>query len=863
MVRPMSRLHTIERAKDPNNLNGPTDRITAVLGPTNTGKTHFAIERMLGHRSGMIGLPLRLLAREVYDKIVALKGTGEVALITGEERIVPPHPRFYVCTVEAMPVDIPVAFLAIDEIQLCSDPERGHIFTDRLINARGIEETMLLGAETMRAAIRRMAPSAHFLNRPRFSDLTYTGSKKLTRLPRRSAIVAFSSHEVYELADLVRAQRGGAAVILGALSPRTRNAQVEIYQSGDADFLIATDAIGMGINMDVDHVAFATLEKFDGAMQRPLRPDEIGQIAGRAGRYMNDGTFGSSADARALELEVAEQVESHRYEPIRVLQWRNSALVFSSVTALLETLEAPPPTRGLTRARIASDHWTLRTLAQDDTIQNTVNSFSEVKLLWEACQLPDFHKLTADEHTKLVGQIFSFLLRDGALPDDWLARQIKRLDIVEGDVDTLSGRLAQIRTWTYATHRPRWTTDPAHWQELTRSVEDRLSDALHEKLIQRFIDRRTSLLMRSLRDEKYLGLDVDDSGAVMIGHEYIGKLEGFRFSPDPRAVGIHGRTLRAAALPGLESELASRAHALIDAQNDDIHLSQHGQLWWRGAPVAKLERGTIPITPTVQIIADELLKDPLRSLVATRIEHWVEHYIGIVLEPLVSLRRAAEARADDKQFALSGLSRGLAFQLVENLGQLNSPARAQQHETSEAMKILGRFGVTAGRYKLFIPRLLKPTPCGLVALLRAVHQEMRPVPAPPPPGLTSFAVDKAVSRLFIEAAYFSVVGDRAIRIDILERVGRELSKASRGASPADEVTLRISSLLGCGKDEATKIAGALGWKITQGARQDDQRLIWCRKGPKPQKARKGNRRNSPPVRPDSPFAGLAGLIIRD
>ena len=437
---------------------------------------------MLAHRSGMIGLPLRLLAREVFDKIVRLKGAADVALITGEERIVPKFPRYFVCTVEAMPVDIPVAFLAVDEIQLCTDPERGHVFTDRLINARGEEETMWLGAGTMRGAIARIAPETHFITRPRFSDLAYTGPKKLSRLPRRSAIVAFSVEDVYGLADTVRSQRGGAAVVLGALSPRTRNAQVELYQSGEVDFMIATDAIGMGINMDVDHVAFAAREKFDGMTMRLLKPEEIGQIAGRAGRYMNDGTFGVTGDSEPFDSELVQQIENHRYDPVKVLQWRNSALDFGSLDGLLMSLDAPPPARGLIKSRPVSDHWTLQVLARDEDIRASASAPAAVRLLWQACQLPDFRKLTPDEHARLVGQIFRYLVSaEGVLPEDWMARQIARLDIVDGDVDTLSGRLAQIRTWTYAAHRQGWTRDPSHWQEETRAVEDRLSDALHEK----------------------------------------------------------------------------------------------------------------------------------------------------------------------------------------------------------------------------------------------------------------------------------------------------------------------------------------------------------------------------------------------
>ncbi len=594
-------------------------RVTAVLGPTNTGKTHFAIERMLAHRSGMIGLPLRLLAREVFDKIVRIRGQAEVALITGEERIIPKSPRFFVCTVEAMPVDIGVAFLAVDEIQLCTDPERGHIFTDRLLNSRGEEETMWLGSATMRAVISRVAPEAHFITRPRFSDLASTGTKKLSRLPRRSAIVAFSVEDVYGIADTVRSQRGGAAVVLGALSPRTRNAQVALYQAGEVDFMIATDAIGMGINMDVDHVAFAARDKFDGFTIRPLKPDEIGQIAGRAGRYMNDGTFGVTGDVEPFDSDLVQQIENHRYDPVKFLQWRNSRLNFGSLDRLLASLEEPPPWRGLVKSRPVSDQITLQSLSRDPEIKAAATAPAAVRLLWQACQLPDFRKLTADEHTKLAGRIFRHLISDsGVLPEDWLARQINRLDVIDGDVDTLSGRLAQIRTWTYAANRPNWTSDPRHWQELTRAVEDRLSDALHERLTQRFIDRRTSLLIRHLRDDEQLSLELDDTGAVRLGPEQLGKLEGFVFTPDPRADAIHQRTLRAAAVKLLEQEFEHRSRALINAPDDSISLTYHGSIWWSGAVVAKLAAGNHALNPVVEVKADDPLRSNLRQAMKAR-----------------------------------------------------------------------------------------------------------------------------------------------------------------------------------------------------------------------------------------------------
>jgi ATP-dependent RNA helicase SUPV3L1/SUV3 len=837
--------------------------VTAVLGPTNTGKTHFAIERMLAHRSGMIGLPLRLLAREVFDKIVRLKGAADVALITGEERILPKFPRYFVCTVEAMPVDIPVAFLAVDEIQLCTDAERGHVFTDRLIHARGEEETMWLGAASMRGAIARIAPETHFITRPRFSDLAYTGPKKLSRLPRRSAIVAFSVEDVYGLADTVRSQRGGAAVVLGALSPRTRNAQVALYQSGEVDFMIATDAIGMGINMDVDHVAFAAREKFDGRIVRPLKPEEVGQIAGRAGRYMNDGTFGVTGDTEPFESELVQQIENHRYDPVKVLQWRNSALDFGSLDALLMSLDAPAPGRGLMKARPASDHWTLQALAGDEAIRASASAPAAVRLLWQACQLPDFRKLTPDEHAKLVGQIYRHLISsEGALPEDWMARQIARLDVVEGDVDTLSGRLAQIRTWTYAAHRQGWTRDPNHWQEMTRAVEDRLSDALHERLTQRFIDRRTALLMRHLRDEEQLALRLDDSGAVSLGSEHVGKLDGFRFAPDPRAEGIHARTLRAAALKGLEGEIIARARALAKAPDAAITLSEHGRLWWSGAVVAELSAGTHPLSPVVQLLADDLLKGELREAVRARLETWANDHIARLLEPVVALRNAAEARTSLwNEGGLPGPARGLAFRLAESLGQIDGPAVSP--ELRSAALALKRFGVRVGRHAIYLPRLIKPAPSGLAALLWAVHARLAHIPPPPAPGLTSFALeeDDDLPEGFLAAAFFRKVAGRAIRLDVLERAEEILNEAAREGRHADESLTAIVSLLGCSSEAGLAIAGALGWKRGTQISAGEEKPVWQRIR-STRHARK-NRTRQKPVKPDSPFAGLAALITAD
>ena len=839
----------------PNRTARRQGRITAVLGPTNTGKTYFAIERMLAHRSGMIGLPLRLLAREVFDRIVRLRGAAEVALITGEERIIPKAPRFFVCTVEAMPVDIGIAFMAVDEIQLCTDPERGHIFTDRLLHARGEEETMWLGSASMKAAIGRIAPETHFITRPRFSDLAYTGPKKLSRLPRRSAVVAFSVEDVYGLADIVRSQRGGAAVVLGALSPRTRNAQVSLYQSGEVDFMIATDAIGMGINMDVDHVAFAARDKFDGFNVRPLKPEEIGQIAGRAGRYMNDGTFGVTGDVDPFDSEIVQQIENHRYDPVKFLQWRNGDLDFSSIDRLIASLEEPPSWRGLVKSRPVSDIITLLSLCQDSEIRAAASAPAAVRLLWQACRLPDFRKLTVDEHARLAGRIFRHLVSDsGVLPEDWIAGQIARLDIVEGDVDTLSGRLAQIRTWTYAANRPNWTSDPRHWQEVTRAVEDRLSDALHERLTQRFIDRRRSLLMRHLRDDEPSSFELDDTGAVRLGPEQLGKLEGFIFTPDPRADAIHQRTLRSAAAKILEQEYERRARDLINAPDEALSLTFHGSIWWSGAVVAKLAAGPHPLTPMVEVKADDQLRNSLRQALRTRLELWLTSHIASLLEPLMALRRAAAARSSSwNEGGLPGPARGLAFRLTENLGYLQYGDTPPTAETRMAAKTLKRFGVKTGSHAFYLPRLIKPASSSLTAMLWAISSRLQQIPAPPNPGLTSFLPAEGDGPPgFLGAAGYQIVSGRAVRIDILDRIDETLNTSARDRIQADVTLNRLLSLLGSNIETATAVAGALGWKRVPLRGSDPGVLTWRQvKNRKRERAKRARR--------DSPFADLAIL----
>ncbi|TMJ26337.1 MAG: helicase, partial [Alphaproteobacteria bacterium] len=547
--------------------------VTAVLGPTNTGKTHLAIERMLGHSSGIIGLPLRLLAREVYNKVADRVGAEAVALVTGEEKIKPANPRYWVSTVEAMPRELDVAFLAIDEVQLGADLDRGHVFTDRMLNRRGREETLVLGAQTVRPMVERLLPGAHVLTRPRLSQLSFAGERKITRLPRRSAIVAFSAEEVYSIAELIRRQRGGAAVVLGALSPRTRNAQVELYQSGDVEYLVATDAIGMGLNLDVDHVAFASDRKFDGYQFRKLNPAELAQIAGRAGRATRNGTFGTTGRCPPFETELAQALESHSFEPIKVLQWRNSALDFSSIGALQASLALTPKETSLTRAPIGEDILVLEHAARDDDIRALATTRHAVERLWDVCQVPDYRKISPATHAELATTLFGFLMRDGFIPTDWFARQVEQADHAEGDIDTVSNRIAHIRTWTFAANRPDWLADPEHWQGVTRAIEDKLSDALHERLAERFVDRRTSVLMRRLRENTELETDIAKTGEVIVEGHVIGRLDGFIFTPESSTAGSDAKALAGAAQKALAGEINARATRLAHAADGQFVLS--------------------------------------------------------------------------------------------------------------------------------------------------------------------------------------------------------------------------------------------------------------------------------------------------
>ncbi|WP_020187744.1 helicase-related protein [Methylopila sp. 73B] len=799
--------------------------VTAVLGPTNTGKTHLAIERMAAHGSGLIGLPLRLLAREVYGRLVEKVGVEKVALVTGEEKIKPFGARYWVSTVEAMPRDLDVDFVAIDEIQLCADLDRGHVFTDRLLNRRGRYETLVLGAATMRPLVERLLPGANIVTRPRLSQLLFAGERKITRLPPRTAIVAFSAEEVYAIAELIRRQRGGAAVVLGKLSPRTRNAQVAMYQAGDVDYLVATDAIGMGLNLDVDHVAFAGDRKFDGHQHRRLNPAEMAQIAGRAGRHLKDGTFGTTGRCAPFEPELAERIEAHSFDSVRVLQWRNGKLDFGSPGALIDSLSRPPAEQGLTRAPDADDVRALMTLARDPAVRDAARGRARTELLWDVCQVPDYRKIAPAQHVELLAELYGFLSSAGKVPTDWFARQVAMTDRADGDIDTLSARIAHIRTWTFVANRTDWLSAPDHWQGVTRGVEDKLSDALHERLAQRFVDRRTSVLMRRLREKDMLEAEINKDGDVVVEGHHVGRLAGFQFAPDSSADTVEGKALRAAASKALAGEIEARANRFSNVGDGDVVLASDGAVRWQGELVGKLSKGDKTLSPRIRILADDQLTGAAREQVEKRLDQWIRAHVQKLLGPLGALEQAED---------VTGVARGVAFQLVEELGVLD---RAQVAEDVKGLDqpsraALRKYGVRFGAHHLYLPALMKPAPRALAAQLWALTHgkdsdgKVDDIAHLAASGRTSIPVDAEIDKGVYRALGYRVCGERAIRVDILERLADLIRPAiawkpgQSGAVPAGAfggnaftVTVAMTSLAGCSGDDFATILKSLGYRM--------------------------------------------------
>ena len=783
--------------------------ITAVLGPTNTGKTHYAIERMLAHRTGVIGLPLRLLAREVYDKIVALRGPSVVALVTGEERIVPPRTKYWVCTVEAMPVGIGADFLAVDEIQLSADPDRGYIFTDRLLNARGLSETLFLGADSMRGRIASLIPEAQFMRRDRLSKLSYSGEKKISRMPPRSAIVAFSVDNVYAIAELIRRQKGGAAVVMGALSPRTRNAQVELYQNGDVDYLVATDAIGMGLNLDINHVALAGTSKFDGRRHRYLHPNELAQIAGRAGRFTTDGTFGVTGEAPSLEPEWVDAIENHRFASIKKLQWRSSRLEFGTPDALVRSLEQVSDHEELIRAREADDLATLKMLWAMPEIKDKIDGGPDVRKLWEVCQVPDFRKISASEHAVICQKLFNFMHNGGRIPTDWLAGQVKKIDKVAGDIDALSKRLAFIRTWTYVAQRKDWVADAAHWRDETRAVEDRLSDALHEALTQRFVDRRTSVLLRRLKQKEALVADVNENGEVTVEGHFIGKLEGFRFQLDPSASAEEAKTLRATAIAALQPAFNLRSDKFYNAPDTEMDITEQGGLMWGEYAVGKLVAGADALSPAVEPFVDEEAGPEVAEKVRRRLSHFIDRRITAQFETLLALK-------NDE--TLTGMARGIAFRIVEAMGVLPRADVADDIKVldQDQRGLLRKHGVRFGQFTIFQQLMLKPAPTRLRLVLWSLTANLQEFPEAPPAGLVTVPAVKDAPEGYYAHAGYRLAGDRAIRIDMLERLADMIrSQDTRSGFEANPDMLSITGLT---LEQFANLMEGLGYKAEKGER---------------------------------------------
>ncbi|NNE56869.1 MAG: hypothetical protein HKN36_02070 [Hellea sp.] len=802
----------------------PDSILKAILAPTNTGKTHYAIERMLARESGIIGLPLRLLAREVYDKICAIKGPRLCALITGEEKIVPANAQYYVCTVEAMPKKLrgqhPFAFVAIDEVQLMAHPERGHIFTERVLTHRGRDETLFLGAETVRDLLYDLVPDIRFETRERFSTLTHTGPTKITRLPKRSVIVAFSAPEVYAIAELIRRFRGGAAVVMGGLSPRTRNSQAAMYQTGEVDFLVATDAIGMGLNLDADHVAFASLRKFDGRRRRRLYPMEVGQIAGRAGRFRNDGTFGPTGDCPTFDEQLIARLENHIYDPDRSAEWRNSVLDFGSIDALLNSLAKPSSHRRLRRIAEPIDEAVLNRFAQMPDIKPKATSEAKIRKIWEICQIPDFRNVTLEQHTRLLRAIYDqFVSNDNRISSEFVHKQTSRLDHAEGGVDILATRLAFIRTWTFCAHKSDWLEEVNYWVEKTREIEDRLSDALHEKLTAKFVDKRTQALMKG--NGAYMEATIKDDGDVWVENHKIGRLTGLSFEIDESQSELEAKALRETAEKAVAPEINRRLTSIVGGTHAIFTISNDGKIVWGGAPVGRITKAGSVFNPDVELVGGELGAGNLRDLAAERMRDFLKTEANEKLAPLQSLKTLNES-AD-----ASPVVKGFAYTLYENFGHLNRAVHGKlvNDLDQDARKPLRELGVTFGQYDVYMREMIRPKPASLLANLLAFGAGGDGAPFIPFAGVTSIANEGEFSAenftdQAIGIAGYKACGPRIVRFDILNRLAAVIRQAQRESGTRRfQIMQEMLALLGCTYEEMQGVLKGLGYQseVIEGA----------------------------------------------
>ena len=785
------------------------NKITAVLGPTNTGKTHLAIETMLSFDSGMIGFPLRLLAREVYDKVIKKVGQEKVALITGEEKIIPANAKYFLCTVESMPIDKSLDFVGVDEIQMCADHERGHIFTDRLLNMRGNRLTMLMGSNTIKKIISKLDDDIEFINRNRLSKLSYSGHKKISRINRKTAIIAFSAEEVYAIAELIRRQKGGAAIVMGSLSPKTRNAQVELYQSGDVDFLVATDAIGMGINMDLDQVYFSNLKKFDGKKLRKLNLSEIGQIAGRAGRYLNDGNFGITGDCKEINAEEVDLLENHKFEDIRTLFWRNSNLNFNNPYSLIKSLEEKPQKEWLRKIYECEDEKALKYFLRDKNLENINFDSKTLSLLWECCQIPDFVKKTYGNHYEVIENVFKFLNSDkGKITDEYMRLQHMKLDKLDGNVDSLSNRIANVRTWSYVANKNNWIQNQNYWVEKTKLLEDRLSDRLHEELTKTFIDKRASILARGLKQEMEFKTEILENNDVKIDNQFIGKINGLKLELDLKkgALETDIKSLKKAARQTIGPELEERIQNIIDTGL--IDLNNDFKIYWKKFSIAKLIPGNDYLSPKFELIVDDILEQDQRKKLSTFIDKWLRNKIDTVLESLIDLKNIKDKNSSIK---------ALAYQLYENNGVLKREKVSEYLKDLDQSerKILRNLGVKFGRYHVFLYKLIKPEPVLLRTLLWKNYNQKYLKLNPPTFGLNFIEDRDNKNKYFMLLCGFEKFDNYFVRIDILERLFVQIINSESEKNKEIKLMPEMLNLLGCSKENFKKLIKKMNYKVVE------------------------------------------------
>ena len=830
-------------------MENNTNRITAVLGPTNTGKTHLAVETMLEYESGIIGFPLRLLAREIFDKCVSTVGPEKVALITGEEKIIPKNPKYYICTVESMPQDIFVDFVAVDEIQMCADHERGHIFTDRLLNARGDRLTMFLGSHTMKYIIASLIKDVEFVKKERYSKLTYSGYKKISRLNPKTALIAFSIDEVYAIAELVRRQKGGAAIIMGSLSPKTRNSQVELYQSGDANFLVATDAIGMGINMDINNVSFSNLKKFDGKKTRRLNLNEISQISGRAGRHINDGSFGITGQCENLSADEIEKLEKHELNQINTIYWRNSELNFENLESLAASLDKKSRSDFLRRINDCEDEKVLKFLVKTNEDIKNKNIKDSIKILWECCQIPDFSKKSYGNHIEIVTKVFKFLKsKSGKVSNEYMKMQLKGLDKYNGNIDTLSNRISNVRTWSYVANKKHWTNNSDFWIERTKNIEDRLSDKLHEELTKSFVDKRISILSRSLKQDIMLATEIRNENEVIIDNQYIGKLKGLKLELDLKSGSLKTdiKSLKKAAKQAIAPELIKRANKII--KSEDLRIEDDHKIYWMENPIAYIIPGKDYLNPNLELMVDDTIDLELKGKIKFNLEKKLHEIITTELSDLVKL---------SKLNFKNNYVRALCFQLFENNGVIKREKANQiiKNISKESRVELRKIGVKIGRYHIFLPRMLKPNAVNLRIKLWKLYFSEDKKYSIPKSGLNFLKKENKKDKKFLLICGFENFNEFYVRVDILERLFLKIIENTKDG--IFKINSDMINLIGCNKENFFKLLKLMQYKNKKIQNNKEEFFIYQ---PKFLKSKKD--KITKKVNKNSPFDKLSELRFR-